>query len=238
MTVVTGGEICVKENHLTIGPPLKGGPWAAVYDPAWVSGHRRVFYTVGGAARLPGRFAIDFIRLDSTGKYAAGDANEIRNWYGYNAEVLAVANGVISSVRNNAAESPTLSRYTATLPENATGNYISMKIADGRYVFYEHLKPGSIKVIPGQKVKKGQVIAALGFTGQTTGPHLHLHIADTDSPLGAEGLPFEFKSYKFLGSYTNFNMFGKAPWTIAGHGKTGAIVRERPAPNSVITFGY
>lgn len=237
--LVTGAMIVITEKpHLIIGPPLAGGPWAAIYDPSWITGHRRVFYTLDGIARLPGRFAIDFIKLDSTGRYAAGDGNEIRNWPGYGTEVLAVRDGVIASVRNDAAESPTLSAYIPASPENATGNYISMKIGDSQYVFYEHLKPGSIRVKPGQKVKKGQVIAAIGFTGQTTGPHLHLHIADSNSPLGAEGVPFEFDYYNLLGRYTDFNNFGKTPWAPEKDHKPHAVTRERPAPNAVIKFNH
>lgn len=234
--IINGAAASIPASHrLTIGPPLTGGPWAAVYDPSWTTGHRRVFYTVNGTARLPGRFAIDFIKMDTLGKYAGEDSNTIKNWYGYGNNVLAVCDGVIASVRNDFAESPTISGYVPTPPENATGNYISMKIGAGQYVFYEHLKPGSIKVKPGEKIKKGQVIASIGFTGQTTGPHLHLHIANADSPLGAEGIPFEFEQYSFLGRYTDFNDFGKTTWTPAGP-MPQTIRKQHPLPNSVIKF--
>ena len=235
--VTNGATINVpKQPPLLIGSPLRGGPWAAIYSPLWSTGHRRVFYTVGGAARLPGRYAIDFIKLDSTGRYASGNTDSIRNWLGYNAAVYAVADGIVASTRTDAEESGTLSGYTPASPENATGNYVSIKIAEGCFAFYEHLKPGSILVSPGQKVKKGDRIAALGFTGQTTGPHLHFHIADADSPLGAEGIPFEFENYRYLGSYPEMASFGKQRWQQTG-GKTGEIInRERPGPQSVIRF--
>jgi murein DD-endopeptidase len=235
--VITGAVTKVKNKPpVILGSPLAAGPWAAVYDPLWATGHRRVFYTVDGTARLPGRFAIDFIRIDSVGKVAEGDENVTRNWHGYAADVLAVHDGIIASVRNDSKESPTLSGHPPVLAENATGNYISLKIGEKQYVFYEHLKPGSIKVKPGQKVTKGRVIASLGFTGQSTGPHLHLHVADKDSPLGAEGIPFEFEHYRLLGDYTDFNNFGKTPWMPAKKRKANDIRNERPASNSVIEF--
>lgn len=71
------------------------------------------------------------------------------------------------------------------------------------------MKPKSIKVKTGQKVKKGDAIASLGFTGQTTGPHLHFHEADADSPLGAEGIPFVFEQFEILGSYADFGILAK-----------------------------
>ncbi|NOW94804.1 M23 family metallopeptidase [Mucilaginibacter sp. SG564] len=232
---IKGASISIgAEAPLIIGPPLNGGPWAAIYEPSWLTGHRRVFYTIDGTGRLPGRFAIDFIKLDNNGQYAAHNADTIRNWYGYGNDVLAVSDGVVASVRNNFPESSTLSGYQSPPVENATGNYISIKIGNNQFVFYEHLKPGSIKVKPGQKVKRGEVIASLGFTGQTTGPHLHLHIATKDSPLGAEGIPFEFEHFKLSGSYPDLSTFGKKLWMPLV--KPAWVSKERPAPNSVVVF--
>jgi murein DD-endopeptidase len=219
-----------------LGRPLAGGAWAAVYDPSWQSGHRRVIYTVNGKARIPGRYAIDFIKLDSQGRLAIGDDNLIKNWYGYGVDVLAVANGTVVAARDDFAESVTLSGYVACPPAKATGNYIAIDIGNNHIVFYEHLKPGSIRIKPGQIVKKGQVIAAVGFTGQTTGPHLHFHVADRNSPLGAEGIPFVFERFTVLGTYTDFEKFGKEPWTPVNVARSSSVTAERPAPKSVIRF--
>ena len=50
-----------------IDAPLRGGPWIAIYDPLLKGGHRTAMYTVNGRARIPGRFAIDFIALPQGG---------------------------------------------------------------------------------------------------------------------------------------------------------------------------
>ncbi len=226
----------VGATPVKLGPRLKGGQWAAIYEPGWERGHRRVIYTVDGVARIPGRFAIDFIKLDDSGRVAFGDNNTITNWYGYDTEVLAVADGVVSSSRDDFSESATLSSHPKYDSHLATGNYVSIKIAENIYVFYEHLKPGSIRVKPGQKVRKGEVIARLGFTGQSTGPHLHLHVSNRDSPLGAEGLPFIFESFTLLGSYPDFKAFGKARWQSKNSIINPKMKNEFPAPNTVIIF--
>lgn len=108
---------------------------------------------------------------------------------------------------------------------------------NGLFAFYEHLKPGSVKVKPGQRIRKGQVIAQVGFTGQTTGPHLHFHVADRNEPLGAEGVPFVFEQFILLGSYGNFEDFGKRRWDAPDGEDNTTKRKERPGPNSVIKFG-
>lgn len=219
-------------STIVLSQPLRGGKWTAIYDPAWQRGHRRVFYAPDNRQRIPGRFAIDFIKVD-TGDYANGEEDKISNWYGYGAEVLAVADGIIAAVRSDFPESPTLSDHPSYKPDQATGNYISLEIGDKRFVFYEHLQPGSLLVKEGQRVKKGQPIARLGFTGQTTGPHLHLHLADANSPLGAEGIPFVFDQFELLGSFPDFNQFGKKMDTTIFRGKRE---KEFPPSNSVLRF--
>jgi murein DD-endopeptidase len=231
-----GCKITLSEKlPIVLGSPLGKGNWAAVYDPQWERGHRRVIYTVGKQKYIPGRFAIDFIKLDNQGRYANGDENKIKNWLGYGADVYAVADGTIAASSDNFKESATLSDHPKYTSGKATGNYISLDIGDGRFVFYEHLKPGSIKVTTGQKVKEGDVIASLGFTGQSTGPHLHFHVANANSPLGAEGIPFVFKSFSIKGTYDDFSKFGKSMWS-PGTDASSLKIKERPASNSVIGF--
>ncbi|HEX9512797.1 MAG TPA: M23 family metallopeptidase [Puia sp.] len=225
-----------KTQMLVLGPPLGNGNWAAIYEPSWRNGHRRVIYTINGHAFIPGRFAIDFIKLDSKGRLTDRDADLIKDWYGYGVDVLAVADGVIASTRDDFLETPTVSGRERVTADRATGNYISIKIADDKYAFYEHLKPGSIKVKPGQKVKRGEVIACLGFTGQSEGPHLHFHVANKNSPLGAEGMPFTFEHFTYLGRYTNIDSLGKSPWFPSLGPGDMTRLKERPLPNSVVNF--
>jgi murein DD-endopeptidase len=221
---------------IVVGAPLGGGNWAAVYSPEWERGHRRVFFTINKQARIPGRYAIDFIRLDKQGHQAMGNEDSIKNWRGYAADVLAVADGRIVSAVDIYKESETVSGHPAVDSTRAAGNYIALKIRDSVFAFYEHLKPGSIRVKPGDFVKKGQIIGRLGFTGQSTGPHLHFHLANDSTPLGAEGIPYVFDVFTYKGFYKDFGSFGKNRWSDA----PGAAVprqHERPISNTVIEFG-
>ena len=59
---------------------------------------------------------------------------------------------------------------------NGAGYYIVVTMADGRRVFYMHLKAGSFKVKTGDKVIKGQALGVMGSTGASTGAHTHLEL--------------------------------------------------------------
>ena len=236
-SIVEGASISVDpEPPVVLAAPLGGGPWAAIHDASWARGHRRYIYAVKGEATIPGRYAIDWILLDDNGRYAAGDTNVVANRFGYGAEVLSVADGTVVAARDDVAESELVSEHPDHPLEDAAGNYVAIDIGNGRVAFFEHLKPGSVRVRAGDRVHQGQVIGALGFTGHSTGPHLHFHLADRNSPLGAEGVPFVIDEFELLGSYPDFDQFGEERWTPL----PGEIAKrrraERPPSNSVVMF--
>ncbi len=220
-----------------LGPPLRGGPWVAVQSPDWPRGHRRMQYAVDGRARIPGRYAVDWIKVDARGRTASGDPDRVADAYGYRADVLAVADAIVAAVRDDVPESATVSAHPRHALADATGNYVALDLGGGRFAFYEHLAPGSIRVRRGDRVSRGQAIGALGFTGDSTGPHLHFHVADGPSPLVAEGVPFVIDRFRLLGRYPDIAALGSAPWTPPEAGAAAWRTMEWPASDVVVDFG-
>jgi Peptidase family M23 len=103
----------------------------------------------------------------------------------------------------------------------------------------KHLRPGSIRVKVGEQVRKGQVLASLGGSGSvSSGPHLHFHVADGNSPLGAEGLPFVFAHFDQLGAFPSIGTFGSGqPWVAEPGATASQRTMEFPMMLTVVQFG-
>lgn len=239
MLDIRGGELSLHagSSPIVFSPPLRGGYWVAIYDASWPKGHRRSLYAVNGSVHVPGRFAIDWIKVDGTGRYTRGDATEPANWLGYGEDVLAVADGTVAAAMDGMPEPAKVDpgKPTRVPLQEASGNYVSLDLGSGRYVFYEHLKTGSIAVRPGQQVHRGDVIGRLGYSGETTGPHLHMHVADTNAPLDAEGIPYALDRFRQSGSYPSIGDFAQEKHWLPS-AKATTHHDELPAPLSVVTF--
>jgi murein DD-endopeptidase len=238
-SVADNGCTVSEEQPIALNAPLRGGPWVALYDPMMIGGHRTSIYTLDGRARIPARFAIDWIKLADDASHARGDTRSISNWYGYGSEVLAVADAIVAEAIDDMTESPTLSESEGPLAlENASGNSITLDLGSGRYAFYEHLKHGSITVRRGERVKSGQVIGQLGNSGSSSsGPHLHFHVADARTELAAEGLPYVFTNFEVVGAFQRIDAFETGErWDPPSPAAAGKRSMELPGANTVLFF--
>jgi murein DD-endopeptidase MepM/ murein hydrolase activator NlpD len=93
-----------------------------------------------------------------------------------------------------------------------------------------------VGVHAGERVRRGQVLARLGYTGDSTGPHLHFHVADAPSALAAEGMPWVLEGYERLGGYASMAAFGQGDaWTPEAPERRARRV-ELPEANAVVRF--
>jgi len=60
------------------------------------------------------------------------------------------------------------------------GNYVVLKHSNGTQTLYAHTSENIVS--PGQHVVQGQVIAYIGSTGRSTGPHVHFEIRGAKNP--------------------------------------------------------
>lgn len=203
-----GAPVDVNQRKpVVISSPLRGGKWVAIGGYCGVVGHRRTLLPVDNKQTAAQRYAIDWCRLDEGNYTTFGDRYSNSSSPAYGQPIHAVADGIIATVVDKFTEQiPNLPKGTDRYSYPA-GNCIVQDIGDGLYGMYAHLKPGSIKVKPGDKVKRGDVIALLGNSGNSTGPHLHFHVVDSPSILGSNGVPYVFDTFKLVGEVPDLKSF-------------------------------
>jgi hypothetical protein len=222
-----------------IASPVRGGPWVAIRGPSNASGHRLSLVTLEGRTRVPQRFAVDWTLLGEDGLPFRGDRTDRTNWYGYDAPVYAVAAGTVVLVRDG---SPDRNAFGAEPPAMmdaaaAPGNVVVIDIGHGRFATYAHLKPGTLGVSNGDRVVEGQLLARIGNSGNSLGPHLHFHISDGPEPLGAEGLPFTLRSFELVGRITSLpGLLAGTAWRSHAEQPRRTVSAEMPLENMVVGF--
>jgi len=190
--VLVGARIPVERQAVAIGAPVRG-EWAAFNGPSNASGHRRLILALDGHVASGQRFAIDFLQVDSAGNSRRPGSDPLKNesYYAYGTELLAVADGVVVATKDSIPQNVPGGRAVKIDLVTVGGNYVGIDIGGGRYALYAHVQPGSLRVKVGDRVKRGQAIALLGNSGNSTEPHVHFQIADGPTFLSSEGLPYQ-----------------------------------------------
>ena len=183
--------------------PLRG-VWYAGWGASFHTGHRWA---------IPEEFALDIAKIGESGLSHKGDGTRFNDYYAYGADVLAAANGRVTSVANDQPEDPSAMQrpnesqeayFTRLQKEQAerlakgltaiAGNYVMIDHGKNEYSLYAHLQPGSVRVHVGDQVKTGDVLGKLGSSGNSTEPHLHFHVCDKPDPLMCAGIPVNFSN--------------------------------------------
>ena len=179
----------------------------------------------------PTEFAVDFFKMGENGLPWRTDGRSAADFYGFGAPVLAAADGVVVAVENSAVQNydvrlrkpgesdeaygQRLTKYNVEMMKSdpykaMIGNYVVIRHEHGEYSGYAHLQTGSVAVHKGDRVTRGQKIAAIGDTGDTNLVHLHFQVMDGPDPVTSRSIPFAFDDLQ------------------PGGGDLGRIVRKRP----------
>lgn len=233
------GGIVAVDHHpvITIGAPLDGGSWWAANASGSMNPHRGALIPVGGRLNPAERYAIDWVRVDpdarqmfdpATGLAAtfSGPPSSNASYYTWDQLILAVADGEVVTVLDELPDAPPQAIMAGLPLDQLGGNHVVLRIADGVYAFYAHLKAGSVSVAVGDRVERGRPLARAGNSGSSTEAHLHFHVMNSPYPLDADNLPFVLDRFSYDGTIT-------ASGIAAEPGDRHA---ELPSVNSVITF--
>ncbi len=206
---VDGPKVAVNRRPaIVIKPPLAGDGWLAVTACCGPNLHRDLRLAIDGQRIETGEtFAVDYGRLNGNRLYE-GDGTTNEQFFGFGADVLAVADGTVVFTQDGEPEQTPGEAIPATKLSQIGGNKVILQIAPKVFAAYEHLQPGSLTVKVGDKVKAGAVLAKLGNTGPSTGPHLHFGLLDRPNIVTGRALPFVFDHYTLAGTVDIANSQG------------------------------
>ena len=201
--VAEGAVVATHHRELLVlGPPVTGANWLADDGPSNdpENHHRRGILVFQGRALISRRYAIDW-QQNQNGKDYSGDASDKRSYYAYGKPVLAVADSTVVTVtdglpdnvpRHNGEFNPAVEMT----PDTVFGNHIVLDLGGQQFASYLHLQPGSARVKVGDHVRRGQVLAKIGGSGDAREPHVHFQVQTSSDPLAGEGVPYLIDHYR------------------------------------------
>jgi hypothetical protein len=210
--------------------PVSGSDWLASDAPSndEDNHHRRGIFVVGGHSLISRRYAIDWMQVENGASFS-GDARNNRAYHAYGKPVVAVADSTVVTARDGLPDNvpghnmPGHDGFSPAVPitmETVTGNTITLDLGGGQFAHYCHLQPGSVRVKVGEHVRRGQIMALIGDSGDAREPHLHLEITNSPKLLAGEGLPYLIDHFR-----------------VRSESSSESRTRELPLKDMVVDFG-
>ena len=175
-------------------------------------------YNGGRSTLLNGHFpnesnAVDFALLGANGRtHPGGTGVPLADYAGFGGPLLAPAEGTIVAVSDDYADNPPGTN-------GDVANHVVIDMGGGHYLLMAHLKQGSVMVQVGDVVRRGQPLAAVGNSGHSDEPHLHLQVQDSPAGMNAN------RTYPMLFRNVVITRGGAWPWGDDRELRTGDFVR-------------
>jgi murein DD-endopeptidase MepM/ murein hydrolase activator NlpD len=134
--------------------------------------------------------AFDIVITDNKENSYKTDGKTNEDYYAFGKELMAPCDGevvlVVDGIKDNIPG--------VLNPIYIPGNTVIIKTKNDEYLFFAHFKQHSIKVKQGQKIKQGQSLGLCGNSGNSSEPHLHFHIQDSEDMNTATGIKCYFEN--------------------------------------------
>lgn len=175
------------KNSLQLSSPLKNGKYIILHGGSrpMINAHFNVD---------PQNYALDIVGLNSYGMRASSinGGKNLHNYVIFGKPIYSPCKGKVIAV---------VDEFDDLIPpkkdiENIAGNYVLIEF-NGNEILLAHLKKGSVKVKVGDLVDTNTILGQVGNTGNTSEPHLHLHVESGGEPntiLNGVGIPFKINN--------------------------------------------
>jgi murein DD-endopeptidase MepM/ murein hydrolase activator NlpD len=158
-----------------------------------------------GFTTIFARYALDLVPVDADNAMRSNHSNTNADFVGWGAPIAAPGDGLVVAAHDQEADDDIATGKStfdparlATEPLEFYGNYLIIDHGNGEFSLLGHLRQGSLTVKRGERVKRGQLVAAIGASGSAEfTPHLHYELR-TGTTMSAEGLPAYFRGLTLL----------------------------------------
>ncbi|WP_229074465.1 M23 family metallopeptidase [Actinoplanes sp. DH11] len=219
-----------------LAPPVRGR-WVALNSPGTaVPSH--------GVKAYGQMYAVDLLQPSPDAPATVGWSLRTRSPESYacfGAPVLAMAAGTVVRATDRQRDHRSRDTWPTLLwmmiveafarelagTDRILGNHVIVRHDDGTFAAYAHVRQGSATVRPGDQVTAGQQLAAVGNTGNTSEPHLHVQLMDHGIPTAAAGLPMRWPTVTTDGESTDprWSTGEPKPTALAGFPPNGQLFR-------------
>ncbi len=161
-----------------LGFPLEGGPFIVGQG----GNHSLLNHHHGHREQ---HYAADIVALGPAGFRASGILpEEVTSYAVFGARVVSPCEGRVVAAEDGLPDLVPPQMDAGNPP----GNHVIIA-CDGLRIMLAHLKKDSITVVEGERLAKGDFIARVGNSGNTSEPHLHVHAYDPET---GEAVPIAF----------------------------------------------
>lgn len=161
-------------------------PFKDEWTVIWGGDTKELNYHVESEAQ---KNAFDLVITDKKGKSYKTDGKTNEDYYAFGKEIVAPCNAkvvlVVDGVKDN--------KPGVLNPIYVPGNTVILKTENNEFLFFAHFKQHSIVVEQGEKVKQGQLLGLCGNSGNSSEPHIHFHIQNTENMNIATGIKCYFE---------------------------------------------
>lgn len=138
------------------------------------------------------RYAYDLLVM-ADGMTHDGNASDNESYFAYGESVLAPREGEVVAMEDNIEDN------TPTVDTNEGkpfGNHVILKHENDEYSVMAHMKKETVSVEEGDTVEAGEALGKVGNSGNSSEPHIHFQVSDSQDFEEMSSIRIQFESDK------------------------------------------